>query len=107
MLCALLSSDLHPSGSVNRLKGPNQVILATSGDGWLEQTPLGVCPPSTNYPGSNSLLFLHVIIINMHFVSGSMFSIYMILMITFLYYSAIGSCNYFPMMLELVLMFIV
>ena len=44
---------LRPSGSVNRLKGPKQVILDASGDGWVEQSPLGVCPPSASYPGSN------------------------------------------------------
>ena len=33
--------------------GPKQVILAASGDGWVEQYPLGVCTPSANYPGSN------------------------------------------------------
>ena len=33
-----------PIGSVNRLEGPKQVILAASGEGWLEQSPLGVCP---------------------------------------------------------------
>ena len=42
--CGLLSSDLCPSGSVNRLGGPKQVILAASGEGWVEQSPLGVCP---------------------------------------------------------------
>ena len=41
----LLSSDIHPSGSVKRLGGPKQVILVASGDGWVEQSPLGVCLP--------------------------------------------------------------
>ena len=40
----LLSNNIHPIGLVNRLGGPKQVILATSGDGWVEQSPLGVCP---------------------------------------------------------------
>ena len=57
-LCVLLSSDLCPSGSLNRLGGPKQVILAASGDGWVEQYPLGVCPSFANYPGSNCLLFI-------------------------------------------------
>ena len=39
-----ISKDLCPSGSVNRLGGPKQVILATSGEGWVEQSPLVVCP---------------------------------------------------------------
>ena len=39
-----ISIDLCPSGSVNSLGGPKQVILATSGEGWVEQSPLGVCP---------------------------------------------------------------
>ena len=50
----LLSSDLHPSGSVNRVGGPKQVILVASGDGWVEQSPFDVCPPYANYPGFNS-----------------------------------------------------
>ena len=44
LLCGLLSNDLRPSGSVNMLGGLNQVILAASGEGWVEQSPLGVCP---------------------------------------------------------------
>ena len=44
LLCGLLSSDLHPSGLVNRIGGSKQVILASSGEGWVEQYPLGVCP---------------------------------------------------------------
>ena len=43
-MCVLFSSDLSPSGSVNRLGGPKQVILAASGEGWVEQSPLGVVP---------------------------------------------------------------
>ena len=35
---------LYPSGSVNRLGGPKQVTLAALGEGWVEQSPLGVCP---------------------------------------------------------------
>ena len=46
------TQHICPSGSVNRLGGPKQVILATSGDGWVEWFPLGVCTPSANYPGS-------------------------------------------------------
>ena len=26
--------------------------MVASGDGWVEQSPLGVCPPSANYPCS-------------------------------------------------------
>ena len=40
--CALLSYDIRPSGSVNRLEGPKQVILAALGDGWVERSPSGV-----------------------------------------------------------------
>ena len=36
LLCGILSSDLHPSGSVNMLEGPKKVILAASGEGWVE-----------------------------------------------------------------------
>ena len=53
LLFGLLSSDLRSSGSVNMLVGPKQVILVASEDGWVEQSPLGVCPPSANYLGSN------------------------------------------------------
>ena len=28
--------DIHPSGLVNRLRGPKQVTLAASGEGWVE-----------------------------------------------------------------------
>ena len=45
LLCVLFSSDLHPSGSVNMLEGPKQVILAASRDGWVEPSPLVVFPP--------------------------------------------------------------
>ena len=38
-----------------RLEGPKKVILDSLEDGWEEQSPLGVCPPSANYPGSNCL----------------------------------------------------
>ena len=44
LLCGFLSSDIHPSGSVNMLGGPKQVILPPLGEGWVEQSPLGVCP---------------------------------------------------------------
>ena len=36
--------DLRPSGSMNRLEGPKQVTLPSSREGWVEQSPLGVCP---------------------------------------------------------------
>ena len=39
-----ISSDIHPSGSVNGLGGPKEVILVASGEGWVEESPLGVCP---------------------------------------------------------------
>ena len=29
---------------MNRLEGPKKVTLVASGDGWVEQSPLGVCP---------------------------------------------------------------
>ena len=54
----LLSSDIHPSGSVNRFGGPKKVILVASGDGWVEQSPLGVCPPSAIYPGSKLIIII-------------------------------------------------
>ena len=44
LLCGLLSSDIHPSGLVKRLGGHQQVILVASREGWVEQSPLGVCP---------------------------------------------------------------
>ena len=44
LLCGLLSSDLFPSGLLIRLRGRKQVILAASGEGWVEQSPLGVLP---------------------------------------------------------------
>ena len=50
-----ISSDIHPSGLVNRIGGPKQVILFASRDGWVEHSPLGVCTPSANYPASNCL----------------------------------------------------
>ena len=46
VMYVLLSSDLRPSGLANRLRGPKQVILAASRDGWVERSPLGVCPSS-------------------------------------------------------------
>ena len=54
-LCVLLSSDLNPSVALNMLRGPKQVILDALGDGWVEQSPLGVFPPHANYPGSYCL----------------------------------------------------
>ena len=54
----ILNSDLRPSGSVNRLGGPKKEILATSGEGWVEQSPLGVCPLLQNFPHSNSFYAL-------------------------------------------------
>ena len=53
-----ISSDLRPSGLVNMIKGPKQVILAASGEGWVEQSPLGVSPFSATHPGSNSIFVL-------------------------------------------------
>ena len=44
LLCGLLSIDLLPSGSMNRLEGPKQVILVTLEEGLVEQSLLGVCP---------------------------------------------------------------
>ena len=57
-LCGILSSVVHPSGLVNTLGGPKQVILATLGEGWVEQYPLGVCPLLQNYPHSISFYAL-------------------------------------------------
>ena len=31
--------DIRPSGSVNRLGGPKQVILVALGEGWVEYSP--------------------------------------------------------------------
>ena len=42
--CGILSRDLRPSGSVNRLGGLKQVKLDASEEGWVEQSPLSVCP---------------------------------------------------------------
>ena len=39
-----ISNDLRPSGLVNKLGGPKKVILATSGEGWVEQSPFGCFP---------------------------------------------------------------
>ena len=64
----LFSSYLHPSGSVNRIMGPKQVILDASGESWVEQSPLGVRPPSTNYPGSNSFSFICDLFLYLYFV---------------------------------------
>ena len=43
-MCGILSSDVRPSGLVNKLGGPKKVTLVSSRDGWVEQSPLGVCP---------------------------------------------------------------
>ena len=48
----LCDRDLRPSGSVNRLGGPKKVTLVALGEGWVEQTLMGVCPLSPFYPGS-------------------------------------------------------
>ena len=64
----LLSSNIRPSGPVNKIGGPKQVILAASGDGWVEQTPLVVCPPSANYLGYNNFLYTYSLIMYMYFV---------------------------------------
>ena len=56
--CGVLYSVVHPSGLVNRLGGPKQVILAALGEGWVEQSPLGVCPLLQNYPHSISFYAL-------------------------------------------------
>ena len=42
LLCKLLSNDIHPSGPANKIGGPKQVIVAASGEGWVEQSSLGV-----------------------------------------------------------------
>ena len=57
-MCGILSSVVHPSGLVNRLEGPTQVILDALGEGWVEQSPLGVCPLLQNCPHSNSFYAL-------------------------------------------------
>ena len=49
MLC---DKDLLPSGSMNRIGGPKQVNLDASGEDWVEQSPVGVCPLSALHPGS-------------------------------------------------------
>ena len=53
LLCGILYNDICPSGSVNRLGGPRQVILVALGEGWVEQSHLGVCALLQNYLGSN------------------------------------------------------
>ena len=58
----LLSSDLRPSGLVNTIRGPKKVILVALGDGWVEQSHLGVCSPSENYLGSKLFFYLSVIL---------------------------------------------
>ena len=57
-----VTQHIHPSGSVNRLGGPKQVILVTSGDGWEERSPLGGCSPSSFYLGSKLFYLLFVIL---------------------------------------------
>ena len=58
LLCGILSSVVHPIGLVNRLGGPKQVILAALGEGWVEQSPLGVCSLLQNCLDSNSFYAL-------------------------------------------------
>ena len=53
LLCGILSSDIRPSGSVNRIDSPKQVILFAPGDGWVTVS-FGCFPPSAYYTGSNS-----------------------------------------------------
>ena len=48
--------NFPPNGLVNRLGVPKQVILDALVDSWVERSPLGGCPPSTNY--SISKLFV-------------------------------------------------
>ena len=55
LMHGIFSSDLRPSGSVNRLGGPKQVILSSLGECWVEKSPLGVSSFSTTHPGSNSI----------------------------------------------------
>ena len=40
----VVTQPLCPSGSVNRIGGPKQVILAASRNGWEERSPLGGFP---------------------------------------------------------------
>ena len=56
-VCTVIQS-IRPSGSVNKLGGPKQVILVALGDDWVERSPLGGCPPSTFYLGSKTILFI-------------------------------------------------
>ena len=58
LMYVLLSSDIHPSGLVKRVGGLKQVILVASGEGWVEQSLLGVSPFSATHPGSNSISVL-------------------------------------------------
>ena len=51
-LCELLYSILRPSGSVNKLVGAKHLTFDASGKGWVEQSPMGVCPLSALCPGS-------------------------------------------------------
>ena len=48
----LCGRDLRLSGLVNKLGGPKQVTLATSGEGWVEQSLVGVGPLFAFYPSS-------------------------------------------------------
>ena len=48
----LRGRDIRPSVSVNMLGGPKQLNFATSREGWVEQSPVGVCPLSAFYLGS-------------------------------------------------------
>ena len=42
-MCAI-AQHIRPSGSVNKIRGPKKVILASSGNGWVEWSPLVGCP---------------------------------------------------------------
>ena len=54
----VVTHPLRPSGSVNNVGGPKQVILAASRDSWEERFPLGGFPPSAFYLGSKTILFI-------------------------------------------------
>ena len=58
LLCGLLSSDICPSGLVNRLGGPRKVILDASREGWVEQSPLGVFPLRHIFQVPNVVIYL-------------------------------------------------
>ena len=55
MICfriLMCGRDIHPSGSRNMIEGLKQATLASSGEGWVEESPVGVCPLSAFYLGS-------------------------------------------------------